>query len=397
MNMGDLIIRNYGSSGVISVQKKIILFSGFYLPFLGGIERYTNKLSMELIKLGYKPIIVTTNHASLPSYEKGLVVIYRLPVYELFKNRYPIIKHNHEFRQLMGQIESENADYFICNTRFQLTTLLGIRFAKKYNKQAIVIEHGSSHFSIGIKLLDEFGKLYEHFLTHLVKGYVKRFYGVSERCNQWLNHFCINASGVFYNSVDEDTYDRFKSEKYKKNFDGKIVITYAGRIIREKGVEMLLDAFLELCEDYKDIVLVVAGDGPLLTMLKGKYKKPNIFFEGKLDYEDMMSLMNVTDIFCYPSMYPEGLPTSILEAGIMKCAVIATDRGGTKEVIINPEYGIIIDENQNSLIKALGELINDPSRVLRLKENLHRRVKDNFTWKITASKVSQALKEMSNE
>ncbi|MEI7615794.1 MAG: glycosyltransferase family 4 protein, partial [Actinomycetota bacterium] len=370
---------------------------GFYLPFLGGIERYTNKLSMELIKLGYEPIIITTNHANLLSYEKGDVTVFRLPVYGLFKNRYPIIKRNHEFKSLINQIKNEKADYFICNTRFQLTTLLGAKFARKQGKQAIIIEHGSSHFSIGIKFLDELGKIYEHCLTYLVKGYVEKFYGVSERCNQWLRHFHIKASGIFYNSVDEDTYDRFKSKKYKKKFDGKIVITYAGRIIREKGVEMLLDAFSKLSKKYNNIILIVAGDGPLLSTLKDRHKDSKIFFEGKLGYEDMMSLMNTTDIFCYPSMYPEGLPTSILEAGFMKCAVIATDRGGTKEVIINPEYGIIMSENLNSLTKALEELINDPSRVMRLKESLHKRVKDNFTWKVTASKVSQALKEMDNE
>jgi len=381
----------------IRVPKKVAIFSGFYLPFLGGIERYTNKLSMELIKLGYEPIIITTNHANLLSYEKGDVTVFRLPVYGLFKNRYPIIKRNHEFKSLINQIKNEKADYFICNTRFQLTTLLGAKFARKQGKQAIIIEHGSSHFSIGIKFLDELGKIYEHCLTYLVKGYVEKFYGVSERCNQWLRHFHIKASGIFYNSVDEDTYDRFKSKKYKKKFDGKIVITYAGRIIREKGVEMLLDAFSKLSKKYNNIILIVAGDGPLLSTLKDRHKDSKIFFEGKLGYEDMMSLMNTTDIFCYPSMYPEGLPTSILEAGIMKCAVIATDRGGTKEVIINPEYGIIMSENLNSLTKALEELINDPSRVMRLKESLHKRVKDNFTWKVTASKVSQALKEMDNE
>ncbi len=382
------------SCGVVGDRKRIAIFSGFYLPFLGGIERYTNKLLIELANLGYDSIIVTTNHENLPSYECGVTTVYRLPTYNLFKNRYPIIKRNHEFRQLMGQIENEHVDYVICNTRFQLTTFLGSKFAKKRNIRALVIEHGSSHFSIGIKWLDEFGKLYEHSLTYLVKYYIKDFYGVSQRCNQWLKHFHIEARGVFYNSIDSDAYDRFKTRKYKKRFEDKIIIAYAGRIIREKGIEVLLDSFSELIKSNNNIVLVIAGDGPLLLTLKDKYKNPTIFFEGKLNYEDMMSLMNITDIFCHPSMYPEGLPTAILEAGIMKCAVIATDRGGTKEVIISSEYGIIVDENQESLVGALEELLSNPSRVEKLKNNLHKRIKKNFTWKVTASKVSQRLKEM---
>jgi glycosyltransferase involved in cell wall biosynthesis len=388
--------KHFGTNNSIKTRKKIAIFSGFYLPFLGGIERYTNKLSTELIKLGYDVVVVATNHANLPSYEHSYdhLKIYRLPTYELFKNRYPIVKRNREFRGLMDQFENEKVDYVICNTRFQLTTLLGAKYAKTNHKQSLVIDHGSSHFSVDIKFLDELGKVYEHYLTDLVKRMVKDYYGVSQRCNQWLEHFHIKARGVFYNSVDSDTYDRFKSKAYKKDFGNKLVITYAGRIIREKGVEMLLEAFSDLAPNYKNVVLVIAGDGPLLSTLRDKYKHSRIFFEGKLDYDEMMSLFNVTDIFCYPSMYPEGLPTSILEAGIMKCAVIATDRGGTKEVIIGSEYGIIIDENQDSLTNALKDLLNKPSYVEDLKNNLHKRVKNYFTWKTTAAKVSQVLKEM---
>ena len=374
---------------------KVAIFSGFFLPFLGGIERYTSKLSDELIKIGYDVIIVTTNHAELPSREAGNPTIYRLPTYGLFKNRYPIIKKNDQFRKIMNQIESEQIDYVICNTRFQLTTLLGARFAKKHGIKPIVIEHGSSHFSVGNKILDIFGVLYEHCLTSLVKVYVKDFYGVSGRCNQWLMHYHINAKGVFYNSVDSDTYSKFKSAKYKRDFGNKTVISYAGRIIREKGVEMLLESFIELNDE--NTVLVVAGDGPLLPFLKDKYNNSRIFFEGRLDYEDTMKLLGRTDIFCYPSMYPEGLPTSILEAGIMRSAVIATDRGGTKEVIISPEYGIIVKEDEKSLEKALEDLIGDPSRTIRLKDNLHKRIKNNFTWKTTAKEVDRVLKGMSDE
>lgn len=373
-------------------KNKVAIFSGFYLPFLGGIERYTNKLSAELTRLGYKVVIVTTNHDNLNNYESGNLAIYRLPTRGLFKNRYPIIRHGQEFYDLMSQIEAERVAHVVCNTRFQLTTILGARFAKKHNIKPIVIEHGSSHFSVGNKLLDSFGVLYEHCLTSLVKFYVKDFYGVSERCNQWLKHYHIKAKGVFYNSVDGDTYDKFKSSKYKRNFGDKIVISYAGRVMREKGVEMLLDSFIGL--DDSNTVLVIAGDGPLLSFLKDKYKNPRIFFEGKLDYDDTMRLLGRSDIFCYPSMYPEGLPTSILEAGIMKSAVIATDRGGTKEVITGPEYGIIVDENRESLTKALIDLAGDVKRIKLLGNNLHNRVKDEFTWKVTAEKVDQALRRI---
>lgn len=371
---------------------KICIFTGFFLPHLGGVERYTDKLAKELKNKGYKVIVVCSNDNNYADYEQlENCFIYRLPTYNIVKSKYPILKKTKAFKKIIKMIEEENCDFYICNTRFYLTSILCGKMAKKYNKKMFVIEHGSSHFTVNNKILDFMGAKYEHFLTNRLKKYNPQFFGVSERCNNWLKHFKIIASGIFYNSVDENVYEKYENSKYKRNLKNKIVITYVGRIIKEKGVLLLLDSFTKLQKEYNNITLVIAGDGPLLNEIKSKYTNKNIYFEGKLDYDDVMSLYNSTDIFVNPSMYPEGLPTSILEAGIMKCAIIATDRGGTKEVINDKKYGIIIEENENSLYNALKYLIDNPSKVKSMKNEIYNRVKKHFTWKITAENVIKEL------
>jgi len=375
---------------------KVVIFSGFYQPFLGGIERYTEKLTHELRRLGYRIVIVTTNHTSLPETEKGDVTVYRLPSYGLFKNRYPLPRLGRRYRTLMNKIEQENADLVICNTRFQLTTLIGLRYAKRNNLKSLIIEHGSSHFSIGVRSLDFLGGIYEHILTRVIKHYKSTaYYGVSLKCNEWLKHFGIAARGVFYNSIDSSVEVRLPPDNpYMDKFQNKVVITYAGRILKEKGIGLLLGAFQDICNKYENVVLVVAGDGPQLPQLEAKYKQnPRIIFKGKLGYKNLMQLLGRTDIFCHPSMYPEGLPTAILEAGIMKTAVIATDRGGTKEVISDERYGIIVNESEDDLKRALEDLLAHPSQVEELKENLYMRVKQSFIWEVTARKVDKVIRE----
>lgn len=373
-------------------MKKIGIFTGFFLPHLGGVERYTDKLVEQLKKLGYEIIIITSNDNNYQDYEKlDNYTIYRLPVFNLIKQRYPLLKKNSKYKMIVEKIKEENCDYYICNTRFYLTSLLCAKIAKNQKKKFLVIEHGSNHFTVNNKILDFFGAKYEHFITNKIKKQNPKFYGVSERCNEWLKHFNIEASGVFYNSVDDKAYDEFKNSKYKRSFKNKIVISFVGRIIKEKGILLLLDAFKELSNDYKNIVLVVAGNGPLLEELKKDYDTKNIFFEGKLNYDEVMALYNRTDIFVNPSMYPEGLPTSILEAGIMKSAIIATDRGGTVEVINNKKYGIIIRENKDSLKKAMKELLDNPELMNSLKENINKRIMKSFTWKETAKIVAKEL------
>ncbi|MGV3028760.1 glycosyltransferase family 4 protein [Streptococcus hyovaginalis] len=379
----------------MSSKKTVVFFSGFYLPFLGGVERFTEKLTKHLVEVGYNIIIVASKHdESLPSIEENdAVKIYRLPSYSLFKKRYPILNHNSEFKNVMMELGNESVDYVICNTRFQLTTALGVRFAKRKGTSPLIIDHGSSHFTVGNKFLDFFGAIYEHLLTSYLKYFCSDFYAVSERSLNWLKHFNIKGNGVIYNSVDGDLFEKFSNRRFSTDLDNKLVITYAGRIIREKGIELLLQAYSEIPES-SDKILMVAGDGPILEELKETYRRTDIHFLGKLDFEQTMSLMNQTDIFVYPSMFPEGLPTSILEAGSLKSAIIATDRGGTKEVIIDSSLGIIIEEEKDALYNALLKLMTDDQYRLEIQENLFIRVREKFVWTTTAKKVDCILRKL---
>ncbi len=378
-------------------NKTIAIFSGYFLPFLGGIERYTDKLSEHLKSLGYDIIIVTSNYDHLKQEEKGTYHIFRIPIYSLFHNRYPIPHRNKEYKIIMKKLEQEKIDAVICNTRFHLTSMIGSKFAKKKNIPVLVIEHGSNHFTVNNNLLDFFGEKYEHFITNRLKKYVTQFYGVSEKCNDWLQHFDIQASGIFYNSISRDSYETYKEKHFFKKKNDKIVITYAGRMIREKGVEALLEAFQKIKKKYKNTILVLAGDGPLLEDLQKKYIDNSIQFLGKLSYDEVMALYNDTDIFVHPSMFPEGLPTVILEAGIMECAVVATDRGGTCEVICDEKYGVIVKESIKGIQEGIESFLENPKRMESCKKAIHDRIMKNFTWDVTAKQVAKELEEMIDE
>lgn len=368
-------------------KKTIVFFSGYFLPFLGGIERYTDKLTRELVKLGYGIIIVTTNHDNLPDIvEDEGRKIYRFPSRKQFKQRYPLIDKSERFKQMYSELKNEKVDYVICNTRFQLTTVMGLKFAKEKQIPSLVLDHGSSHFTVNNKILDVFGAIYEHLLTSYVKSFKPEFYAVSKRSANWIKHFGIDASGVIYNSVSGDLANQFSQAKLIEKEDNQLVITYAGRILKEKGVPMLIDTF-NSAKFPANVSLQIAGNGPILNELVANNHNPQISFLGKLNFDDTMALMSQSDIFVYPSMYPEGLPTSILEAGLLGNAIIATDRGGTTEVITDDSLGIIIEENEGSLKSALIDLINNPEKRTSLQENIFKRISKDFTWDQTAIKL----------
>lgn len=373
-------------------MKTIAIFSGYYLPHLGGVERYTYNLAKNLKKLGYNIIIVTSKYKKdLQEIEKTeYAKIYRLPTYNIFKERYPINKKNKKFKMLFEHIKNEKIDYAIVQTRFWVTSYYASKFVAENKIPSCLIEHGSTHFTVNNKVLDKFGEIYEHFLTNRIKKNIKDYYGVSKKCTEWLKHFNIEAKGVFYNSIDTSEGEKYKN--YINKPKEKIVITYVGRIIEEKGVLKLINAFKQLEKQYFNIELNLAGSGPLLSkIIEDNKNEKNINILGKLSHEEVLKLLGKTTIFINPSAFPEGLPTSILEAGMMKCAVIATPMGGTKEIIQNDDIGYICGFETEDIVNTIDKMLNNGEKILKMSNNINDIVLQKFSWNGTAKKIAKVI------
>ena len=370
-------------------MKTIAIFSGYHLPHLGGIERYTDNLAKKLVNNGYKVIIISSNYDFKNEYvrkEKN-ITYYLLPVRKLFVTRYPIVKNNEVTKTIVKELEKEKIDVIIVNTRFHLTTLFGAKYGKKHNIPVFLIEHGSQHLTVDNKILDYFGAKYEHFLTSIVKKYVNYYYGVSKEACNWQKHFKINSNGVWYNSINDFSKDVIITRNNKK-----IVFLYAGRILKQKGVYELLVSFSQLEKEYSNIELNIAGNGNYLDELKSEFVSPNIHFLGKLSFDELVKQYARTNIFVYAPNWPEGLPTSILEAGLIGCAVISSPQGGNKEVIIDNETGLMVN-NQKQLYIAAKKLIEDKKLRDKLSRNLKSKVINEFTWDNTSKKIIADINE----
>ena len=373
-------------------MKKIAIFSGYYLPHLGGVERYTYNLANKMKQMGYEIVIVSLRYDdSLEEVEQlDYAKIYRLPTHKLFVERYPIVNNNSHCKKMLKMIEEENIDSIILQTRFWTSSYIGSKFAAKNNIPVCLIEHGSTHFTVNNKILDFFGAIYEHKLTNAIKKNVPDFYGVSKKCVQWLKHFNIEAKGVFYNSINTEEAEAYNNDIQKDN--EKISITYVGRLIPEKGILKLISIFKDLQKNY-DIELNIAGQGPLLDKIKQDNKDNiNIHILGMLSHDEVMNLLAKTDIFINPSSFPEGLPTTILEAGIMECAVVATPMGGTAEILENENIGLICGFEENEIKEKLVELLNDKDKREKLSKNIKKQVIEKFSWDATAKKVVNTIK-----
>lgn len=371
-------------------NKTIAIFSGYATPHMGGVERYTQNLSQELTKNNYDVVIISSDYDFSTDYIKkeDNITYIKIPVYKLFVSRYPIPKKNKVYQELIKKLDDFDISTIIVNTRFYLTSLIGAKYGKRKAIPVYLVEHGSQHLTVDNKILDFFGEIYEHFLTNVIKKYVDYYYGVSKEACNWQRHFKIKSNGIWYNSIS----DFSKKIKKQKEKDGKINIVYAGRVIKQKGVIELLDSFKKIEKKYSDVYLTIAGDGNLLDYCKMNYSSKRIKFLGEIDFSKLIKIYSYTDIFVYAPIWPEGLPTSILEAGLMECAVIASPYGGTKEVIRNKENGLMITKEEE-LTKALDILISDKKLRNKYAKQLKEEIESNFLWEVTVKKIISDIKK----
>lgn len=186
---------------------------------------------------------------------------------------------------------------------------------------------------------------------------------------------------VIYNGVDVETFRPV--EKKEKNF----VVVSTSRIIKRKGVDFLLDAFVEFSKGKDAVKLVLAGEGEMKKKLEEKANRSDctekIAFIGVVERSKMPQCYQGADVFVLPSLN-EGMSNSLLEAMGSGLAVIATDTGGTNE-LVDFKNGLIIEKSSaDSIKKALDRLYENKKELDSMKIESRKKA-EAMSWKNMAS------------
>jgi len=137
-------------------------------------------------------------------------------------------------------------------------------------------------------------------------------------------------------------------------------IVYAGRVSSEKGLEELIESFIN--SNHNQLKLKIVGNGPLLELLTDKYKDDNVEFLGELDNKKTLNIiLNAKAVITATKLF-EGQPTLLCEASALGKTSIFPKTGGIGEFF--PENYIFAFEqfNYSDLIRKI-ELLNDSNLV----------------------------------
>lgn len=162
------------------------------------------------------------------------------------------------------------------------------------------------------------------------------------------------------------------------------VFIFVGRLVGDKGINELIEAFFKLPIPNTKLLLVGPFESELDPLqpetLKVIETHPNIILVGF--QSDVRPYFAVSDCLVFPS-YREGFPNVVMQAGAMGLPSIVTNINGCNEIIVEGENGTIIPvKNVAALVDAMQKMIYDTSYYHHLRQNARRMIQSRYEQRV---------------
>lgn len=235
----------------------------------------------------------------------------------------------------------------------------------------------------------EYGRLYYASWRFVVEQMLKTFdahVANSAELAQLVRncYSAANSCQTIRNPIDFDRIDDAAGDgDVSSQQDGKLTLVAMGRLVQQKRLDLLIDAFYEVRRDH-DIRLIIVGDGPLRRELQNRASALGL--HGAIQFCGFVTnpypILRSADIFVLTSDY-EGMPNALVEAQGLGLPAIATRcPTGPAEIVADGETGILVPVNDSgSLRAALIRLIENPRIRHQMGQNASLKVRTLFDRK----------------
>jgi glycosyltransferase involved in cell wall biosynthesis len=372
------------------VTRRLLLASGFYPPYVGGIERHTAGLAQQFASRGWAVDVVCSadgqERTNPVSPQPGRVRLGLLKTHSV-QGRLPVplpTKHN---RRLLSDVNSTDYTLAVVQSHLHISNVL-VALAVRNTVPLAVVGHGSGPVPTETAFQDHLVSGYERTLAYALQRRVDFTFAVSAEACEWMEHLGFSTSGVVANAVADRPHPEISSSG-----SGELVYLYAGRLEPGKGADRAIEMAVRCAESNSiaNVRLLVAGGGSQAGHVQEQAARhPEVVkYLGVLDRASMDQVMKDADVFVYPSTYPEGFPTVLLEAAVAGCGILTYPVPGATELVDEGRGGWIV-RNIAEGATVMGQLASDPELARTAGKAAYLTVKGNFTWeKVTDSLLSQ--------
>lgn len=344
---------------------RIAIFSEVYWPMVSGVGVTLDRLTRALKVRGHDLRVYTATYP-LPAGAGDRPEVHRSPSIPLFL--YPDVQWAFpKQRELAADLALFRPDVVHVATEFALG-LAGVKAARQLGVPIIASAH------------TDYQKYARRYGVGFVLGmgwmYLRWFYGHAEKVlvpsriyERVLNARGVLHTGLWTRGVDPaEFHPQFRSEAYRARFGvgpEDLLVTYIGRLAREKDLERLFAAWGRLRAERGNARLVLVGQGPLEKVLRER-PIPGVHLAGLLTGRELSEAYASADLFVFPST-TETFGNSLLEAMASGLPSLSVRAGGVMEFAQHDVNAwLAAPGDTGALTAALGRLLADPPLRARL-------------------------------
>ena len=360
---------------------KILILNTYYYPnVIGGTEVSLKLLAERLVKKGHSVQVFTADGIKNLSQSVNGIKVKRFKGI-LYKNKLnrllyrfldcynPLILKN-----LYNLIVNFKPDIMYTNNLFYLSPFVWKIAKYKFDIPIVHTIRDIWLWCPKSKLASTDNRKCNNILCSSFRSYIKflsRYVDYVTAPSKAIMDFFV-GKGYFKNAfkdvipnavdVDRKAVEETIDLRVKKPPDRSLKFLYMGRLSETKGVRLLINAFKKLPE--KNVELIICGDGELKEfVMKSTEQDKRIKYLGAVFDNEKEKVYKMCDVLVFPSLSFEAFGRVVIEAYQFGLPVIATNFGGTKEIVLDNQTGILINTlSEDSLILAIKKMMDEDFR-----------------------------------
>lgn len=365
---------------------KIAMFTDAYYPRINGVSVSVKSYAEALTELGHEVCIVccdyhnpndpdTTPQIKESDYTSENVKILRILSHHIFCSEEDRLARISQWKTVKHEMDKFKPDIIHINSEF-LIGYYGLTYGRFRYVPIIYTFH---------TLWEDYVEGYIHFMPisaskkiaqKLIKLYLKKADEIicpTQRIADVVKDYKITRptdilpTGIpnSVTSITKERQDAFKTDFFSKDFpqlQGKRILLYVGRVVKEKNLDFLFPVLKEVQKEIPDTALLIVGGGPELEPLQERTKKAgldkDVFYTNYVPRENLACYYTLADVFVFPSVTEtQGLVT--IEAMMSGLPVVAIGEMGTVDVMQGDNGGFMVSNNTRDFSDKVIKLLTD--------------------------------------
>ena len=370
------------------VKTVLILTTEFNDQLIGGLGRHVNDLVRTGTKHNVTFIVMTPSQSGKESYmvEEGIHIFQLLPwqdqsedVSDYFRNL------NFRFTQFI--LQDLHMQFDLIHVHDWFFAITACQLKKLLKKPLISTIHSTEferkQFNNGrvipqiIEYEDQLLQRSDHIIV--CSHYMKTL--LSKRIQIEHKSISVIPNGIILDDMSKVLGHRDAIKRFP--FLVEPYLLGLGRLVKEKGFHVLIEAFSEICQMYPTLKLVIGGSGPfekdLKMIVKVNKLESNVIFAGFLTHIERNTLLSMSEAVVVPSLYePFGIVA--IEGMALAKPVLAFETGGLKEILRENRGVMVTQASREHLAERLRFCLQYPKEMEKVAAKGYQAVINEYQW-----------------